>query len=158
MTKKVLGIVIAIAVIFATSYVFAANNEMGNSMNKATNTVRNVVGGAENVVEDTATSIGNGVRNLGNTFTDGAARVTNDGTVNNNDMNNDNMNNNNNDNNNTGYTATRTATGTTGTGTFLGMSPNLWTWFVLAIAAIAIVGLVWYYAMQNKIEYNDNKR
>jgi len=158
MTKKVLGIVIAIVVMFATSYVFAANNEMGDSMSKATNTVRNVVGGAENVVEGAATSIGNGVRNLGNTFTDGASRVMNNGDMNNDNMNNNQNNNNNNDNNDTGYTATRTATGTTGTGTFLGMSPNVWTWFVLAIAAIAIVGLVWYYAMQNKIEYNDNNR
>ena len=158
MTKKVLGIVIAIAVIFATSYVFAANNEMGDSMNKATNTVRNVVGGAENVVEDTATSIGNGVRNLGNTFTDGASRVTNDGTVNNNDMNNDNMNNNDNNNNDTGYTATRTGTNANGDITFLGMSRNIWTWFVLAITALAIIGIVWYYAMQHKTEYNDNNR
>lgn len=50
---------------------------------------------------------------------------------------------------------TRATDGTTN-GRFLGMSANTWTWFVLAIAAIAIVGLVWYYAMQNKNEYNNN--
>lgn len=158
MTKKVLGIVIAIVVMFATSYVFAANNEMGDSMNKATNTVRNVVGGAENVVEDTATSIGNGVRNLGNTFTDGASRVMNNDNMNNDNMNNNQNNNNNNNNNDTGYTATRTGTDANGNITFLGMSRNGWTWFVLAIATLAIIGLVWYYAMQHKTEYNDNNR
>ena len=49
-----------------------------------------------------------------------------------------------------------TRTTDTTNGTFLGMSSNTWTWFVLAIVAIAIVGLVWYYAMQNKNEYNNN--
>ena len=49
-----------------------------------------------------------------------------------------------------GYTATRTNAENS---TILGMSANTWTWFVLAIAALAIVGLVWYYAMQNKTDY-----
>lgn len=144
MTKKTIGAIIAAIIMFATSSVFAANNEIGDSMTKATNTVRNVVGGAENVVENAAGAIGTGVKDLGNTFTDGAARVTN--TTNNNankvtDR----------------YTTTRTSTtGTTNNGTFLGMSSNVWTWLVLAIAAIAIVGLVWYYAVQNNNNY-DNK-
>ncbi len=154
MTKKVFAIIIAIVLMLCVSNVFAANNELGDSMNKAGNTVRNVVGGAENVVEDaagaigtgikdTANAVGSGVRDLGNTFSAGAARVTN----------NDNMNNDN-------YTTTRTATtraATTGNNaTFLGMSANTWTWFILAIVTLAIVGLVWYYAMQNKNEYTDN--
>lgn len=120
---------------------------MNNSMHEATNSIRNVVGNAENVVEDTATSIGNGVKDLGNTFTDGASRITNSDNIDNSNMN-----------NNAGYTTARTATRVSESGTFLGMSPNVWTWFVLAIAAIVIVGLVWYYAMQNQTEYNDNNR
>ena len=77
------------------------------------------------------------LRDLGNTFTDGAARVR--------------------DNGNDGYDATRTATARTANdNTFLGMNSTTWTWFVLAIAAIAIVGLVWYYAMQTKNEYNNH--
>ena len=57
-------------------------------------------------------------------------------------------------NNNGGsYTVARTSTEG---GTIMGMSANTWTWFILAIVAIAIVGLVWYYAMQNSNEYNDN--
>lgn len=137
MTKKILAVLVAIFLLLSTSYVFAANNEVGDSMHKATNTARNVVGGAENVVEDAAGAIGTGVKDLGNTFTDGAARVK--------------------DNANDGYNATRTATArTANNNTFLGMNSTTWTWFVLAIAAIAIVGLVWYYAMQTKNEYNNH--
>lgn len=149
MTKKVFAIIIAIVLMLCVSNVFAANNELGDSMNKAGNTVKNVVGGAENVVEDaagaigtgvknTANAVGTGVKDLGNTFSTGAARVTN-----------------NDHRNNSNYTTTRTAT-TGNKATFLGMSANTWTWFVLAIVTLAIVGLVWYYAMQNKNEYSDN--
>lgn len=137
MTKKILAVLIALFLLLSTSYVFAANNELGESMHKATNTVRNVVGGTENVVENAAGAIGTGVKDLGNTFTDGAARVT--------------------DGKNDGYNTTRTTTTrTANNNTFLGMNSTTWTWFVLAIAAIAIVGLVWYYAMQNKNEYNNH--
>lgn len=139
MTKKIIGCIIALSLICCTSFVLATNNELGDSVNKASNTVRNVVGGTENVVENVAGNIGTGVRDLGNTFAEGASRVTNDN-------NNDGM-------NNDGYTATRTSTDN---GTILGMNANTWTWFILAIVAIAIVGLVWYYAMQNSNEYNDN--
>lgn len=145
MTKKIFAFVVALLLIFCTSCVFAANNEVSASMNKAGNTVknaaegvRNVVGNVENGVENGASKIGNGVKDLGNTFTDGASRVTNDGVTTNRTTTN-------------GYTATRTATG----GTFMGMNGTTWTWFILAIAALVIVGLVWYYAMQNN-EYNSH--
>ena len=140
MTKKIFGVLIAIILMLCTSFVFATENGAGDAMNGAVNSVRNAVGGAENVVEDGASMIGTGVRDLGNTFTDGAARVTNDNA----DMGND------------GYTATRTATDTTNNARVFGMSANTWTWFIIAILTIAIVGLVWYYAMQNSNEYNDN--
>ena len=141
MTKKIFGVVITILLILSTSYVFAAENEFGDSMNKAANTARNAVGGAENIVEDAVGTIGTGVKDLGNTFTDGASRVMDNGS---NAANN-------------GYTATRTATtDTTNNGRILGMSSFTWTWFILALVTIAIVGLVWYYAMQNSNEYNSN--
>ena len=44
---------------------------------------------------------------------------------------------------NSGYSATRTTTDTT-----MGMSQNVWIWFVLGVAAIAIIAVVWYYSMQ----------
>lgn len=140
MTKKIFALIIGLFLILTTSCVFAANSEINDSMNKSGNTIKNVVGGAENVIEGAGSAIGSGIRDLGNTFANGASRVTNNGN-----------------NQNTGYTTTRTATARTAdNGTFLGMNSTTWTWFVLAIATIAIVGLVWYYAMQNKNEYNNN--
>lgn len=145
MLKKIVSLLTVASLLFFTSCVFAANNEVQDSMTKTGNTIRNVVGGAENVVEDAAGAIGTGVKDIGNAVRDGAEGFTN-----------------NFDNNDGGaYNATRTTARTTAetatNGSFLGMSANTWTWFILAIAAIAIVGLVWYYAMQNKNEYNNNK-
>ena len=71
MTKKIIGCIIALSLICCTSFVLATNNELGDSVNKASNTVRNVVGGTENVVENVAGNIGTGVRDLGNTFAEG---------------------------------------------------------------------------------------
>lgn len=145
MLKKIFALIIALSLIVCTSYVFA-NNELGDSMNKTGNTIkgaaegaRNVVGNVENGVEAGAAGVMNGIKDLGNTFSAGASRVTNDA--------NRAMTSNNNN-----YSATRTSTG----GTFMGMNGNTWTWFILAIAALAIVGLVWYYAMQNDTNRANN--
>ena len=79
--------------------------------------------------------IENGIEDLGNTFTAGAARTSNN-------------------NGNAGtYTTGRTSTGAA---TFAGMTANTWIWFVMAIAAVAIIALVWYYAMQNDANYRKN--
>lgn len=133
---------------FSISYTFASNNMT------AVDGIRNVVGGAENVVENAGKGIVDGVKNVTsagqNTMenvTGGARTQTQnadnrivDGTAN-------------------GYTATRTtttraATGTN-TGTFLGMNSTAWTWLIMAIVGIAIVALVWMYAKQNHHSYND---
>lgn len=134
MTKKIFAFLLGIAMIFITSSVFATN-EIKSSMDKAGSSIQNAVNGAGNVVKEGASAVGNGVKDLGNTLQNGVTRTEGEtGTDTNN-----------------GYTATRTATTD---GTILGMSANTWTWFVLAIAALAIIGLVWYYAMQNKTEYD----
>lgn len=104
--------------------------------------VRNAVGGAENVVEDAAKgtvgAVRNGIDNIGN-----GARNTVDTAR-------SSM-----DNNNNNYTAART--NTSGEVTFAGMNATGWTWFVMAISAALIIGLVWYYAKQNTyIESHDN--
>lgn len=58
------------------------------------------------------------------------------------------------DNNNGDYTTTRT----NATGNIMGMNTMTWTWFTLAVAAILIVALVWYYASQsNKTTNYDNE-
>ncbi|MCI9017059.1 MAG: hypothetical protein HFJ53_07865 [Clostridia bacterium] len=135
MTKKIFTFIIIVAFILFTSSVFATN-ELNASMNKSADNIRNAVSGTENVIRDGASAIGSGIQDLGNTFKDGAARVTQDTTPNNND--------------NNGYRAVRTATD----GSFMGMSGSTWTWFILGLAALAIVGLVWYYAMQNNTDYS----
>lgn len=150
MTKKIFAFILVLTLIFATSCVFAAN-ELKDSMDKAKNTVNNVANGAGTIVKDAGTAITDGVKDVGNAINDGvrgiggavadgANKVTSDMTRT------DNVG------NNYDYTAVRTAN----EGTIMGMSPNTWTWFVLAIAALAIVGLVWYYAMQNKNEYHNH--
>lgn len=150
MTKKIFAFLLVLTLIFATSCVFAAN-ELKDSMDKTKGTVNNVANGAGTVVKDAGTAITDGVKDVGNAINDGvrgiggavadgANKVTSDMTRTDNIENND------------GYRATRTAN----EGTIMGMSANTWTWFVLAIAALAIVGLVWYYAMQNKNEYHNH--
>ena len=47
------------------------------------------------------------------------------------------------------YTATRTATTTNATGTNMS---TMWIWVIVAIAAMVIVGLVWYYGSQNRVD------
>lgn len=138
MTKKIVTLLVALFLICTTSFVFAAENagsEVQDSLNKAGHSVGNAVNGTGNVVRDGVGAIEKGLEDLGNTFTSGASRVTN-----------------NNANRNNNYSTTRTATGTT----FAGMSANTWTWFILAIAGIAIVGLIWYYSMQNTTERRTN--
>lgn len=93
MLKKVLSLLTVATLVFFTSTVFAANNEVKDSMTKAGNTVRNVVGGTENVVQDAAGAIGTGVRDIGNAVSNGIEGMTN------NDGNN---------NGSVGYDATRT--------------------------------------------------
>ena len=72
----------------------------------------------------------------------------NDGIENENTVNNDRIN----TTNGTGYATTRTAT----TDTFMGMNSTAWTWLVLAVAAVVIIALVWYYSTQITRDNNRN--
>jgi hypothetical protein len=131
MTKKVFAFLIAIFITFATSSVFAAN-EVKDAMDNAGNGIQNVVDGAGNVIKDAGNTISNGTKNVVNAVSN-EANMLSTGMTNNN------------------YTATRTSTDAT----IMGMSANTWTWFVLAIVALAIIAVVWYYAAQNNTEYNN---
>lgn len=136
MKKKSLIIVSVLLAILFISTVSFANNEIKNGVHNVTD---GVIDGAENLGRDIRSGVGtaentieNGAKNIGNAITDGVNSVTRT--------------------NNAGYTATRTtATGATNNTT---MNSSLWTWIILAIAAVVIVGLVWYYAAQR----NDNER
>jgi len=135
---------------FSFSYTFAANNIA------VVDGIRNVVGGAENVMEDAGNGIVSGIRNVtsaGQNTMENATGDMGNGMQNAGNTTVGGMTTDNDD-----YTATRTttrmATDTTD-GTFLGMDSTMWTWLIMAIVGIAIVALVWMYAKQNNHSYND---
>lgn len=133
MNRKFLyGIILFVAIIlFSTSFTFAANKP---AMENAANGIRNVVGGAENTIENAASGVANTSKNVTGDV-ENAGNTMNMGT---------------NGNSGTGYTATRTSTDIAGDTTFLGMNSTAWIWLILAIAAVAIVALVYYYSAQTR--------
>lgn len=144
MKKKTLITMITLlfVFIFGICSSFAANN-IGQ---EAVNGVRNVVGGAENVIEDAAGDITGGVRNGITGVTDKTQNVTEGAMTSDQSGNN-------------GYNATRTTARemTNGaTNGFLGMSATTWTWIIIAIAAVVIIALIWYYARQKNENYHDS--
>lgn len=133
-TKTLVSFIIALMVsIFSVSYTFAAGNFQ--------NGVRNVVGGAENVVEDAGSAIGrtvqSGVNTLGNGARDMGSMVQNTMTTN----------------NNSGYTAnggyTTTRTATTTSSDDLASSTTMYTWVIIGVTAVGIGVLLWSYFAQN---------
>ena len=154
--KLFISVVLLAAIIFSFSVCFA--NNAGDKLRDAGDNVRNAVGGVENTIEDAARGVSNTSRNITGNMEEGANNIGNAMTDNNTMTNN---------NENTGmsivdkgrdgaYTATRTSTDTTGN-TLMGMNATTWTWLIIGIAAIAIVALVWYYAMQMRSSNYDNR-
>ena len=43
---------------------------------------------------------------------------------------------------NNGYTATRTSTAQD---TFMGMNATAWTWLIIGVLGVLVIGLIWYY-------------
>ena len=119
----IVATLLAILSLFAVSYTFATTN--------AVNDVRNVVGGAENVIEDAGKGFVNGVKDGMNTVKNGAKDVGNDVKNGMNDMGRTTNN----------YTATRTAT-TTDNGLIGNVSNTGWSWVFIDIVAIVIDALV----------------
>ena len=130
--KLFISFAILISLIFSFTICFA--NDGGNMVKDAADNVRNAVGGVENTVENVANNVGNNMKN--NNHNNQQNTSTNNLKPND-------------------YNATRTSTGTT-SNTFMGMNATAWTWLIIGIVAIAIVALVWYYAMQTlSSDYND---
>lgn len=156
MHKKLLISLVLIVSLILPFTICYANDEM----QKASNSVKNAVGGAENAIEGAAKNTGNAIQSAGNTVINGANQLGNEikdsankaGNSIENGANNvkNTIDNNNNNNDNSDYDATRTS----GEGTFMGMTSNTWSWLILGIAAIVIIGLVWYYSVQ----LNHNKK
>lgn len=141
MNKKIFITILMFSLLIITtcSYCFAAPN-IKNDVMKAENAVGNVAVTAKNAVVNGTTEIVNGAKNLGkdavnttgiigndvkNTATSTTGMVTNMG--------------------NTNYTATRTSNNNSN---LFGLSSAAWTWLILGIVGVVIVGLVWYYGSQ----------
>lgn len=127
--KNLISLTIAFLILFSSTFSFANNNETG--LEKATNNVRDFVGGVENTVENAAMDVSNvskdatgGMQNAldGNNMNFNAM-----GTIDN------------------GYTTSRVVAEDTNV---MGMSFTAWTWIILGITAIGIIAIVWYYSMQ----------
>lgn len=142
------GLFMSLIFTFAVTFSFATDgNSVMNGVNNAVNDVRNTVGGAENAVEGAVKDVTNTTKNDSAEVQDKMNNTTNMNVTDNNTQ-------------STGYTANRTATTRTtadrNTGNFLGMSSTMWTWLILAIAVVAIIGLVWYYSNQLSNRRYDN--
>ena len=140
MNKKIfltllLTLIFSIAV---CTYSFAAT-QAGNMVKNTGNSIGSAISGAAGAVMDGARDLTNGAGNIMGDLTNAEGDVENDAT---NTMNNDDemFGTTNGD-----YTATRTAT--TGDN-LMGMSDTTWTWLILGVVGLAIVGLVWYYGAQ----------
>lgn len=173
MQKKLLFslLLITLAIIFTTSFTFANNDAA--PMENAANSIRNFVGNIENGVEDTAKNISGASKNATEGMENTASDITGTNDNNGNMKANDNGQNNgdnrtaqngqNNENTMAGgmtnssgnYTAQRTAASTDGK--LLGMNSTTWIWLIMAILAIAIIALVYYYSTSNRTKnYNDD--
>lgn len=137
MTKKIITILVACFTLLLFSNIAFAENageEVKDSWDKTTQSMQNAGETVGNTMQSAGNNIEGAMKNVGDKM--GTAL-----TGNNYDMakkNNDDPD---------LYSATRTSTDTS----FLGMGNNtMWTtWLILAILTVAIVGLVWYYGMQN---------
>lgn len=138
--KSLILVSVILFVLCIFSGFVSANNDVKNAVSDVTNTV---VNGANHLGSDVRNGIGaaeNGV--------EGALKMDN--------------------NNNGKVNATRVPTDNTRTGTAGGYTATrttanaltnnnstLWIWLVVAIAAIVIIGLVWYYGTQNHTHHDD---
>ena len=144
MLKKSLLILFIFFCIICISNICFANNTANNIKNGVGSVTNTIVDGAKNL----ATDVRNGV---------GAVENGCEGALTMDDMNtrnddNDNNNNNTATTNNGDYTATRTATTRDATGAFGMDTSTTWVWIIVALASIVIVGLVWYYGTQNRVD------
>ena len=122
-----------------------------NIKNGVTNVTDTVIDGVSRMGADMRNGISNAENSIENTFD-----MNNNGDANNGGTNNDGTNN---DNNNDdmaltgsrdGYTTTRTTNDVTTNNT-----NNMWVWLIVAVAAIVIIGLVWYYGTRNNTTHRD---
>mgnify|MGYP005772886795 CR=1 FL=1 len=127
--KTFLFLVVVLSCLFISNFASANTTNMMNSMHNGVEDVRNAVGGAENMVEnaakDTTTTVKDGLENMGNS----AQNMMNGST----------------------YSADRTATGgaTTRSAMETATGNNIWTWVIVGVVALMIIGIIWYMVSRN---------
>ncbi len=131
MAKKIFMAFAIIVLSVCCSVCFASEGESNSNVNL----------GEE--ITDSLNKTGNSVRNVADDVMNGGKDHAK----------NDNNNRNNNNNarsmtNGTGYNAVRTSVEDVANGN-ANMSATTWIWIILAVAAIIIVAMVWYYAVQD---------
>ena len=111
------------------------------------NSVLNTVNGAKNATMNIGNSVENGIEDAKNTVTESAQKSKNSiastGNAAMNTM--ESMENN--------YNVQKAATDTT----VLGMNTNSWTWLIIGVVGLVIIGLVWYYGAQHEHKDFDNQ-
>lgn len=137
------------------SCVFAVDENNNNIGSSAVNTIRNAVGGAENVIENAGKGISNTIKAGTNSIENMGNNMANDMT-NNNNTNNANANTMNNRSNDSQYNVART-TANNGMNFTDGIN-NTWIWITLAIIAVVAIALVVYYGNQRNYvdRYHDD--
>ena len=141
MKRKIYIAILTVFAIFAVSCSYCFAN---NTTSSAVDGIRNVVGGAENVVEDVGKGVSEGIKNVIDAGKNTMENMTSGKNVQNTRTT-----------NNTNYTATRTTARTTSAGN-TGINSTMWTWIIMAIVGIVIIALVWMYAKQNNTYNNKN--
>lgn len=145
MLKKIfITLVLIFSFVLFCSYTFATNTTLVNNAGNAMRDTKDAIG---NAIHEGVNNTGNAMHNAADNAGNAVHNATNNaGTALHNAT------------NNTGTTVNRTATGTTNynaarTATPAGgiMNNNMWTWIVVGVIALAIVGLVWYYSVQASI-------
>ena len=114
---------------------YAAPNK--DSVKDMSNNVKNVIGGAENTVENAVKDTSNSIKSTTNLIEESGKNITENAKNTANNIGKD-----------ADYTAKRTATGTTNAGNTLGV--ETWSWVIVAIVAIAIIALFWYFVSHSK--------
>lgn len=143
MKRFTISILLFFSLLFA-SYIAFATTPIENGAAHVGNAVKDTVEGSKNIAINAGNTIGNGIKNGANAVSESGEKAMNSmkntsnsiiGSVDSN------------------YTTARTAADVT----VLGMTTNTWTWIIIAIVGIAIVGLVWYYGAQYEHKDFDNE-
>lgn len=147
MLKKIIFtiLLLTIAFIFGINYTFAADD---TGLKDAANNVRNMVGETENGIENAAKDISNTSKDVTSDIENKANNATSDVE---NRMDNDSNKNpltGTTTNSNPGdYSASRTSTATDRS--ILGINSTTWIWLIMAIVAIAIIAMVYYFSVRS---------